>query len=312
MALPQIETGYKPEFALGALYQGQNAANANMAAEEELIKQFLANQKAQQMLPIDVAQAQQTLDSGAYKTRPEYQNAMTDIQVGQGMSNMAAGQTAKGLQPFKQAAEQGALEQQMGEQRNMAKIQEIDDILNDPDVKYDGTTKQQLMNARLNLINRFKETPKFAGQRELREMGSDSNEYIAELKRQQELEKARLAAGGKGANPPKTAEEALARQLTAKFGSGEIDYQTYMTELAKIFNSKNAAKVQEGTTLATDQLPPGTPLKKKEPQLQYTPGGTQQQDPIKSQVESAGISYEPNKYDYRVIDGKVQRKLKGT
>lgn len=31
---------------------------------------------------------------------------------------------------------------------------------------------------------------------------------------------------------------------------------------------------------------------------------------LKSQVESAGVSYEPDKYEYRIMDGKVQRKLK--
>jgi hypothetical protein len=51
MALPTIDTGYKPEFGLGAVYQGFNAANAEQGAELELIKQFLANQREQQMQP---------------------------------------------------------------------------------------------------------------------------------------------------------------------------------------------------------------------------------------------------------------------
>lgn len=60
MALPTIDTGYKPEFGLGAVYQGFNAAHADMSAEEELIKQFLANQREQQMQPLDVTKAQLT------------------------------------------------------------------------------------------------------------------------------------------------------------------------------------------------------------------------------------------------------------
>ena len=60
MALPMIETGYKPEFGLGAVYQGFNAANADMSAEEELIKQFLANQREQQMQPLDIRKANLT------------------------------------------------------------------------------------------------------------------------------------------------------------------------------------------------------------------------------------------------------------
>ena len=52
-----IETGYKPEFGLGAVYQGFNAANADMSAQEELIKQFLANQREQSMQPLDIEKA---------------------------------------------------------------------------------------------------------------------------------------------------------------------------------------------------------------------------------------------------------------
>ena len=60
MALPTIDTGYKPEFGLGAVYQGFNAANAEQGAELELIKQFLANQREQSMQPLDVTKAQLT------------------------------------------------------------------------------------------------------------------------------------------------------------------------------------------------------------------------------------------------------------
>ena len=62
MALPTIDTGYKPEFGLGAVYQGFNAANAEQGAELELIKQFLANQREQSMQPLDITKAQLTND----------------------------------------------------------------------------------------------------------------------------------------------------------------------------------------------------------------------------------------------------------
>ena len=187
MAFNAIETGYKPEGALGALYQGYNAADAQSMNELDMIKQYLANQKQEQLNPIEVAQAQQTLDSGAYKTRPEYQNAMTDIQVGQGMSNLAAGTTAKGLQPFKQKTEQMDLERQQGELRNLSQIQMIDDALSgtgdngEPANPLPPGMRELLLQRRHGLINRFKETPKFAGQRELTETKTDSAEHIAEL-----------------------------------------------------------------------------------------------------------------------------------
>ena len=45
--MQNITTGYQPEFGLGALYQGINAANTESANEEELRKLFLANQQSQ-------------------------------------------------------------------------------------------------------------------------------------------------------------------------------------------------------------------------------------------------------------------------
>lgn len=195
MAINQIETGYKPEFGLGAMWAGENAANAEMANQLDFIKQFLANQREQQMQPIDVSQAQQNLTAGKYKTTPEYQTGMRDIISGQGMSNLAAGQTAAGLQPFKQKAEQAQLENELGKQQNLAKIQEIDNALNDVEATFQPGVRDKLLAARTSLINRFKETPEFAQKRELKETDTDSAEYRAELRAAAAREKAN--AGGK-------------------------------------------------------------------------------------------------------------------
>lgn len=216
MPISQIDTGYKPEFGLGALYQGFNAANSDQASELELIKQFLANQREQQMQPIDVSQAQQNLTAGQYKTTPEYQTGMRDTISGQGMSNLAAGQTAAGLQPFKQRAEQLQLENAFGQQQNLAKIQEIDNALNDTEATFQPGVRDKLLAARTSLINRFKETPEFAQKRELKETGTDSAEYIAELR----AAAARRAAEDKANAAPKpltmSQMEALYRDRLAK------------------------------------------------------------------------------------------------
>jgi len=60
MAYQEISTGYKPEFTLGGLYHGFNAANAEDLSQEELLKQYLANQREQQMQPLDIEKAQLT------------------------------------------------------------------------------------------------------------------------------------------------------------------------------------------------------------------------------------------------------------
>ena len=60
MAINNIETGYKPEFALGAMYAGENAATNRMGNQLDIIKQFLANQREQAMQPLDITKAQLT------------------------------------------------------------------------------------------------------------------------------------------------------------------------------------------------------------------------------------------------------------
>lgn len=250
MAFQSIDTGYKPEFGLGALYQGFNAANADQSAELELIKQFLANQREQQMQPIDVSQAQQNLTAGQYKTTPEYQTGMRDTISGQGMSNLAAGQTAAGLQPFKQKAEQAQLENELGKQQNLAKIQEIDNALNDVEATFQPGVRDKLLAARTSLINRFKETPEFAQKRELKETGTDSAEYIAELR----AAAARKAAEDKAnaPKPPKTGEEALVRYWQGELAAGNITQDQYEQEVAAIFNRRTEKPVQSGITGSVD------------------------------------------------------------
>jgi hypothetical protein len=294
MALPQIDTGYKPEFALGALYQGQNAANANMSAEEELIKQFLANQREQQMQPLDVNIRQTESDRATVGRSPEMLDAYQRGYIGQNNSQDAAGKTAMALQPFVQAAQIAENKSKFNEQDLQNQIYQLDQQLG---TEANPLNRMAMMKERERITRALKESPTFMGKRELRETGTDSNEYIAELNRLRDLEKARLAASAKGVNPPKTAEEALARQLTARYSAGEIDYATYMAELANIFNSKNAAKTQPGTTLDTQQLPPGTPLKEKPPQEKYTPGGVQQQSnkPTLEQAIAAELERRRNK-----------------
>lgn len=94
MALPMIETGYKPEFGLGAVYQGFNAANADNSAELEIIKQFLANQREQQMQPLDVNIKQTESNRATIARSPEMLDAYQRGYIGQNNSQDAAGKKA--------------------------------------------------------------------------------------------------------------------------------------------------------------------------------------------------------------------------
>lgn len=104
MAFPQIETGYKPEFGLGAVYQGFNAANADQMSQLEILKQFLANQRDQNEQPVDLAQKQQNLAAKAYQTDRRYQEGMLNQAEGTGLRQMADGQIARDTRETKTAA----------------------------------------------------------------------------------------------------------------------------------------------------------------------------------------------------------------
>lgn len=192
-----ISTGYKPEFALGALYQGMNAANQNMSAEEELIKQFLANQRELQTQPIDIAQKQQNLESEAYKTSPEYQTGMRNTIFGQGKSNLAAGENAELLRPFRERAERRKLETDFQANDMQNQIYQIDQKLGDANIH--PQERSALVQERARLSEALMSSPDFLGRMKLKEMGGEISAYLAELRAQAEAEKARVKAEA----PPK-------------------------------------------------------------------------------------------------------------
>lgn len=89
-----IETDYKPDGALGALYSGFNAANADQSAQLELIKQALANQREQQIQPYDVNIKSAESARADMQKLPEMLDAYKRLYMGQADSTQAAGSKA--------------------------------------------------------------------------------------------------------------------------------------------------------------------------------------------------------------------------
>lgn len=277
MALPMIETGYKPEFGLGAVYQGFNAANADNSAELEIIKQFLANQREQQMQPLDVNIKQTESDRATVGRSPEMLDAYQRGYIGQNDSQAAAGTKAQALLPFAIAAEQSKAKRDTSSDNLFGRMfggmeRQYDQSLPEKD-RIAAATEA------VALANTLKQNdPKFLQNQQISEMKDDTREYIAELNARRAIQEALMRNSG-GDKPVKSAEEALARQLTQKYAAGQITYEQYMAELASIFNAKNAAKVQPGTKLDLPKLGDQVPLTEKPPQQTYTPNTGAQQQP---------------------------------
>ena len=246
MALPMIETGYKPEFGLGAMYQGFNAANADQSAELELVKQFLANQHAQVQNPLDEQITAQNLLANHYKTDPRYQTGMTDMIEGQGYSNLAAGQTARGLQPFKQSAGQAELQTEESKNRlfgNMYRGVERQSDQSLPDNQREAAAQGSMI-----LADTLSEVdPKFMQQKKLLGMKTDSAMDLKEmdLAGRQKIASMKQAA----VRGDKTAQEALVKYLQSQLATQKITPDEYAAELAELQNAILAAKIQPGNDL---------------------------------------------------------------
>ncbi len=275
MAFNEISTGYKPEFALGGLYQGINAANAQSQNNEELARMFLANQREQQMQPMDVnIKRYDEALANAKRKSPDYIPAQLSGQIGQMQTQEAAGKTASALQPFKEKAERGALENDATTQGFMWTVNDIDKKLQDGGeidesgqlVKYTPGQIGFMQQKRNQIQNQLMTNPKFLGQQTLAQMGFDNSLERANIQARsaerlqglrQELEKS-----------PKTAEEVIARLLSKKQAGQQLtqEEQEVFNIAAGVLDAKYAAKVQPGgTTLNPEVLPPQLRAKPEQP-----------------------------------------------
>ena len=334
--MQNIETGYKPEFGLGAWFAGQNAANTEAANEEELIKSFLANQRERQMQPIDVEKAQLGLDPARYESMlaqaksrdPNYIQEQLRGQIGQMQTQAAAGEKAKTLLPFAIKAERGTLENTAEDNSLMQQFKQIDGLIRqggdvDPSsgllVRFSPQQQQAAIQHRDSLMKSMMSTPKFAQDTAL----ADSK-YEAALTKQQmmneaALERARIAyeAKIKAAEDKATEvtkyniENLAAKNLIDRLERKEITPQQYTLELADLVAGKQKVNPNPGMVLGRDAegnivMDQGLTIPTWKPNVQQPAG-----DPVQAALKKAGIAYEPDKYEYRITgDGQIQRKAK--
>lgn len=99
-----ISTGYQPEFGLGALYQGFNAANADKLNEEEVLKAYLQNQKDIREAPLNqIIKQWEAKQAEGKMGDPEYLPKMLEGYKGLMNSQIAAGN--KGMRTWESDAD---------------------------------------------------------------------------------------------------------------------------------------------------------------------------------------------------------------
>lgn len=268
---------------LDAWNKGGQTANVQAAQEQQLQnirdlvrKQQMENDLYQAKMPNEVDQSnyEGKLARAKSDDTSGYIPAQIAGQIGQMQTQQAAGKTALVLQPFKEAYERSKLgaetaDEQMWSDFNTSRLRANDTSL--PEIE----RIKALQRANV-LREELKNSPKYAGQRELQENKLESSEYIAgmQIKSREDLARLKTAAG----QGDKTAQQAIVRFWNNKLATGEITHDQYIREISGLQNALSAAKVQPGVQVSPT-LAPGV-LQPKPEQPIYQPGaGTQQPQP---------------------------------
>ncbi len=242
MAMQMMDTAYRPDGPLGALFSGMNAAYAEQAQQLEVIKNFLANQREQASQPFDMMGKEYDGRLAQAKMNdPNYIPMQIQGQIGQMQSQAAAGENAQVLAPFRRNQEKQQSQYDTQKLGVLRTIQDIDSKINAggsqdeqgnlvPFSPQDKATMQQL---RQQHIQQLADTPEFSQKQQLQGERLESNEYIAQLKAQ---------AAQKQLQEPKYKEQlASAIQVLANPNSGDeakasaqkfIEYDAYLKQVA--------------------------------------------------------------------------------
>jgi len=333
MAFTPMDTGYKPEFALGAWVAGENAANQRALAQEELIKNYLANQRETSIQPLDKS----IKETEAARAEMGRSSPMLDAYqrgyVGQADSQQVAGNVAKALEPFKVNAEKQALENEANKQGILFTIQDIDKKLSTGGstddqgllVPFSPQQKVFMQKKRTELVDSLKSTPEFAQKKELSDDKLASALEIAQLKA---LHAQQIAEARKAQDKAENESQMLAwahRTATNPNAPAELKTQAKAmidsVAMRKLMGSAQGWATGLDVPQISGQPAAPTPVQKAQAAVGQSPAATapqtfadsirQDANPIASLVQKSGEKYEPNIYEYRVVDGKVQKRKKG-
>ena len=301
----------------GALSQGQQYVQNQLQNDDQAMQNLFDEYR----IPMELRTKAGEAAKGDWYASPEGQTAFGNVQTGQGLSQLSAGQKAQALLPFVIKAEQAEAGQKEGEAALRG------DVFQSMRTQWDPTLDPNVREAagqRANLLARDLSIndPKTIGAAGLLGAKNDTIMDKAELDNETRLAIASMRAqeAANKISQPKYKEQLMSaiKKLADPNATPQELYEANMV----IFQDKqlriaaNPGAYGQKLDLGGFGYPmtpsPASQVTEQAPK----PPGQQAPQPaaaapdIKTQVESAGIKYEPDSYDYRVVDGKVQRKKK--
>lgn len=232
---------------------------------------------------LDRMKKQQDLDIHDYKTAPAYKQSMSDIQRGQAMSNLAAGQKAQGTVDSNIALENSENQYKQRRADLQNSLIQVDDLLAS---QHYSETGEPASPQALAQLQQYK-------QRLIQQLAYDEKEQRARWhdERNQKLWEDRLASAEKiKANTPEkpvkmTRENLMADyiKLANQYPKGSAEYNHYMEQADNISRQKTS----EG--LGTKPGAYEQKFDKKEFGMAVTPSAVQQQGATQNRPDPLGI-----------------------
>ena len=229
----------------GALSQGQQYVQNQLQNDDQAMQNLFDEYR----IPMELRTKAGEAAKGDWYASPEGQTAFGNVQTGQGLSQLSAGQKAQALLPFVIAAEKAKAEQEGGESRLFANMyngieKQYDQSL-DPNVREAGGQGAYFLADTLSRVN-----PKNMSQERILGEKLGSADLLNLRNNDTRLAIAQMAAQAKqrAVAGDKTAQQALITMWKQQVVSGEITQAEYGMLVADLQTSINAAKVQPGIT----------------------------------------------------------------
>lgn len=225
--MQSLDTGYKSEFGLGAALAGQNDAYAEEENKLNLVKAFLANQREQQMQPLDVdIKGLQAAQSRMQNTPEMLQGFVDNARAGYN-KNIREDELGNIMQPFRkqQAPLQG--QRDVDYARVDAEIARMQDVLrsgiSDNGLPLSSELQDDLSIRLQELTARRGNTPEH--------WGKINTENV---KGQWGIDKQALANKGSAAVAQKNSEKQGQAELVRVFGQIRSEISNIDTNLTKL------------------------------------------------------------------------------